>query len=150
MRTRSAILVSVLLVLGLLFPTGSWARRDAVVGSLTITKAGGVALSTELVGLAIITTPGWEKMVGQQIPPFTLPIVLDGERDDDDDGAFSGHSRRGPMYTDTNLVLTNTTASPLDLELTVRDGAGAVLLDRAPLTLAAHATISTLLSILVP
>jgi hypothetical protein len=142
MRTKAAVLGSLLLVLGLVLPSASWARREVVIGSLAVAKPGGVALTTELVGLAIIANPGWEKMIVQQLPPFTIPVVLDAERDD---GPGLPGPARKLLHTDTVVMLTNTTASALDIELTVRDGTGALLVTQVH-TLDPHSTRVLLLS----
>jgi hypothetical protein len=106
-----ALLVGVLLVPGI-----AAARRGNVVGSLTIR---GDNLPNRLVGIAVVSNPGLEKTMVQQIPPFTVPVILDVEFDDSSNGP-----RILNKNLDTNVVLTNVSTTPLTATLTLRDGDG--------------------------
>jgi hypothetical protein len=106
-----ALLVAVLLVPGL-----ATARRGNVVGSLTIS---GDNLPNRLVGIALVSNPGLEKNMVQQIPPFTVPVILDVEFDDS-----SNRPRILNKNLDTTVVLTNVSSAPLTVTLTLRDGDG--------------------------
>ena len=106
-----ALLVAVLLVSGI-----AAARRGNVVGSLTIS---GDNLPNRLVGIAVVSNPGLEKTMVQQIPPFTVPVILDVEFDDSSNGP-----RILNKNLDTSVVLTNVSTTPLTVTLTLRDGDG--------------------------
>lgn len=140
MRTIRALGLA-LLVLGLLMPglaadAPTAAAPAAIVGSLTITGAGGSALTTEVAGYALVprigSTDNGEVFLSNenpfiiQIPPFSLPIVI------------SVDPRGGST---TILYVQNAGASALVIELTLRDGAGTPLTP-SPVTetLGAHAT----------
>ena len=132
MRTRSIVAITTLLIIGLLWPTGAWARRVAVGGSLTIIQAAG-PLTTQLVVLSVTSNRGLEKVVTQQLPLpgalFVVPFFVNKDKSHDDDGDL-----------DTLLTLTNTTGAPLDLILTLRGLDGSVLTVSTPSTLSAHET----------
>ena len=138
MRTRSIVAITTLLIIGLLWPTGAWARRVAVGGSLTITQAAG-PLTTQLVGLSVTSNRGLEKVVTQQLPLpgalFVVPFFVNKDKDHDDNGDL-----------DTILVLTNTTGAPLDLILTLRALDGSVLTASTQSTLGAHETRAIVIS----
>lgn len=143
MQTKHAALLSALLIIGLLLPVGVLATPLTVFGSLTITKADGVPLTTEVMGFAVIANSGFEKNITQQIPPFTAPFFVDV-----DVGEPSGPSRKRPVLQsrfDTTVVLTNTTAAPLNIELVLRDASGDLLTTEA-MTLEPHATAVIFLS----
>lgn len=142
MRTKGAALLSALLITGLLLPVGVLATPLTVFGSLTITKADGTPLTTELVGFAAIANPGFEKTITQSIPPFTVPFFVDVDKEDS--SGSSGEKILKSRF-DTTLVLTNTTADSLSITLTLRDDSGAPLTteDR---TLDPHATVVIVLS----
>jgi hypothetical protein len=106
-----ALLVAVLLVPGL-----AAARRGNMVGSLTIS---GDNLPSRLVGIALVSNPGLEKNMVQQIPPFTVPVILDVEFEDS-----SNRPRILNKNLDTTVVLTNVSTTPLTVTLTLRDGDG--------------------------
>jgi hypothetical protein len=106
-----ALLVAVLLVPGI-----AAARRGNVVGSLTIS---GDNLPNRLVGIALVANPGLEKTMVQQLPPFTVPVIVDVEFDDSSNGP-----RILNKNLDTTVVLTNVSSTPLTVTLTLRDGDG--------------------------
>lgn len=148
MRTKSlAFLFSLLMLIA--FPVGVSASPLTIVGSLTITGDGGAALTTELVGVAMIANPGFEKNSTIQIPPFTLPVFVDGEAEDEE--GSTSKSKLLKKNFDTTVVVTNTTGASLTIELTLRDAAGALLTPTpVPMTLAAHATKVIFVSDLLP
>jgi hypothetical protein len=146
MRIRRIIRWSAWLIAGLLVASSpAVAPAAGVVGSLTVAAAAGSPALTpsDLTGVAIIANPGFEKTVTQSLPPFTVPVVVTGQ------AAAVTNATLGQASVDTTLVLTNATAGALSLELTLRDGAGAVL-STTPLSLAAHATTVVLVSTLLP
>jgi hypothetical protein len=116
MRKMLATGALALLVAVLLMPGIAGARRGNMVGSLTIS---GADLPNRLVGIAVVSNPGLEKTMVQQIPPFTVPVIVDVEFDD---------SSTGPRILNKNLettvVLTNVSTTPLTVTLTLRDGDG--------------------------
>jgi hypothetical protein len=145
MRTICALVLASL-ALGLTLPTRASAARVTIVGSLTITGAGGAALTTELVGIALIANPGGEKSATIQIPPFVLPVVIDGE-----DGGPGARGKLLSKNLDTTLLLTNTTTASMTIELTVRDGDGTSLTTSpAVVTLGPRATKVVVVSDLLP
>jgi hypothetical protein len=152
MRTKWLTVACAVLLFGTMMMAGeAVARTVRVSGSLTIAPGTGAPsdLSTALVGLAVVANPGFEKTITIHIPPFTLPIFIDGDRDDDDSSALSSHpfvNRR----LDTTLVLTNTTASTLNLLVTIYDAAGVALATAVPVSVDAHATKVIPVSDLLP
>jgi hypothetical protein len=152
MRTKWATIVCAVLTLGFVLCGQAAAHPLTVAGSLTIAKSDGGDLGTSLVGFAVIANPGFEKSITIHIPPFTLPVFIDGDREDgdDDDSAVSSSSRLVRRRFDTTVVLTNTTESLLGLKLTVRDGSGAVLANAVPVSLEAHETKVIPVSDLLP
>lgn len=138
MRTRVVPLLTVALLLGALLPGEVLARRVTVLGSLTVTKADLSALTTEVTGIAVISNPGFEKTMAQQLPPFVIPVFADKETDNPGQGSL-----------DTLVALTNTTDSALALLLTLRNAAGTVL-SATPLALPARGTAALFVSDLVP
>ncbi len=141
MRTRRTALLAILLLLGLLLPWGASAKTktETILGSLTITGA----TADQLVGVVVDHNPGFEKTITLHIPPFTVPIFLDEDKEEDMGGQVV------TSRFDTTVVLTNTTGMPLSLTLTVRDAGGMVLATTTK-TLGANATIMINLSTLVP
>lgn len=118
MLTRRATLISVVLLVNLLLPQNSSAKTQTVPGSLTITGAG----PTDLVGVVVTHNPGFEKTISQQIPPFTVPIFVDGDTDD-------------------------TTGGTLNLTLTILDASGTTTLATSMVSLPPpHATTAIDLS----
>jgi hypothetical protein len=105
-----------LLVVGLLVPGIAAARRGNMMGSLTIS---GDNLPNRLVGIAVVSNPGLEKTMVQQIPPFTVPVIVDVEFEDSSNGP-----RILNKNLDTTVVLTNVSSAPLTVTLTLRDGDG--------------------------
>jgi len=149
MRTKSLAFLFSLLMLTALLPVGASASPLTVVGSLTITGAGGAALTTQLVGIAMIANPGFEKNSTIQIPPFTLPVFVDGEAEDEE--GSTSKSKLLKKNFDTTLALTNTTGASLVIELTLRDATGALLTPTpVSMTLLSHATEVIFVSDLLP
>jgi hypothetical protein len=141
MRKKSIAVFSAVLIIALMLPAGAMAKRVTGGGSLTITKASG-ALTTELVVTAVLTNPGLEKTVAQQLPLpgplYVLPF-------------FVNEDKSNPQQTDldTILLLTNTTASSLSIILTLRALDGTVLAT-SPQTLSANQTLVLFISDLLP
>jgi hypothetical protein len=116
---RGALFVAGLITL-LLVPSLAGAKRVTVLGSLTVTLDDGVApLGVppvgQVTGLALMTNPGIEKNIPQQLPPFTIPMFTDKDK------------ATGQGSLDTFVALTNTTSAPLDVFIILRDGDGALL-----------------------
>ena len=134
MRKSILALGSTLMVVALLFPVAASAKRITTAGSLTITRPDGSKLSDELVAAAVMSNPGLEKTVTQQLPLpgpiYVLPFFVDQEK---------GNS--GPGNLDTVVALTNTTSGTLVVRLTLR-GPDGQQLPGSPrdVTLGAHAT----------
>jgi hypothetical protein len=146
MKTSRFAWMAAWLIAGLLagLSVAAWAANNNIVGSLTIAAASPApALTTELVGVAIIANRGFEKTVSQSIPPFTVPVVLS------EDPASATSANLSQINVDTTLILTNTTANVLSLVLTLYDGAG-VVLSTTPLSVGAHATVMKHVSDLLP
>ena len=141
MRTRFIALLSMLLVIGLLAPTGAWAKRVTAGGSVAI--AGDPdPLTNELVATVITANRGLEKTIVQQLPlPGPLYVVP----------FFVNEDKNKPEQGDivTTLLLTNTTGSPLSLIVALRDLDGTVLAT-SPQSLAAHETKVIQLADLLP
>ena len=135
MLTRRATLISVVLLVNLLLPQNSSAKTQKVFGSLTITGAG----PTDLVGVAVTHNPGFEKTVSQQIPPFTLPVFVDADVDDNTGQVVNSRF-------ETTVILTNTTGGTLNLTLTILDASGVNTLATSLVSLPPHATTSIDLS----
>lgn len=153
MRTKHMALLAGLLLFSLLLPPGVSAKTVTMLGSLTITKvvtAGPpiveTALTTELVGIALIANPGLEKIITQQLPPFTVPVFVDVDADDVRESSGPKILRK---RVDTTLILTNTTDDPLEIHLTLRDPGGNTLGTQSR-TLGDHATLALSLSDLLP
>jgi hypothetical protein len=140
MRNRLTWVLAAVLLGTLLVPGETAAKRILLLGSVRVDKVtpgGPVAPEDgELTGLAVIMNPGLEKTMAQQLPPYTIPVFVDV-----DNGG-------GPNL-DTLLALTNTTAAPLEVQVTLYDRTGTVLGTRT-VTLAGHATESFPVSSLVP
>ena len=151
MRTKWLIAtVAVLLFAGLVAGKAE-ASSVQVSGSLHIGPGSGAPadLSTALVGVAVVANSGFEKTVALHIPPFTVPVFVDGDRDDDSATSSSGHSFT-TRRLDTTLILTNTTAVTLNLLVTIWDAAGVALATDVPVSLAGHATKVVPVSDLLP
>jgi hypothetical protein len=150
MRTKWLVMAVAVLVAGLVAGQAA-ASQVQVSGSLHIAPGTGAPadLTTALVGVAIVANPGFEKTVTLHIPPFTVPVFIDGDVDDDSATSSTGHSfvhRR----LDTTLILTNTTAVTLNLLVTIWDAAGVALATDVPVSLAGHATKIIAVSDLLP
>jgi hypothetical protein len=141
MRGKSIAVFSAVLIIALMLPAGALAKRVTGGGSLTITKASG-ALTTELVVTAVLTNPGLEKTVTQQLPLpgplYVLPFVVNEDKSNPQQGDL-----------DTILLLTNTTGSSLSIILTLRALDGTVLAT-SPQTLSANQTLVLFISDLLP
>jgi hypothetical protein len=141
MRGKSIAVFSAVLIIALMFPAGAMAKRVTGGGSLTITKASG-ALTTELVVTAVLTNPGLEKTVAQQLPLpgplYVLPFFVNQDKSNPQQGDL-----------DTILLLTNTTGSSLSIILTLRALDGTVLAV-SPQTLSANQTLVLFISDLLP
>jgi hypothetical protein len=141
MRGKSIAVFSAVLIIALMLPAGAMAKRVTGGGSLTITKASG-ALTTELVVTAVLTNPGLEKTVTQQLPLpgplYVLPFAVNQDKSNPQQGDL-----------DTILLLTNTTASSLSIILTFRALDGTVLAT-SPQTLSANQTLVLFISDLLP
>jgi len=157
MRTKCTAFLAGLFLLGLLIPLDGAARTATILGSLTITKvlpdASRVALTTELVGISLIANPGFEMIIPQQLPPFTIPAFVDVDQEDTSDSAGRRILRK---RFETTLVLTNTTGTSLSIELTLWGPSGAGPagngnpLNKLSRTLDPHATLVLFLSDLLP
>jgi hypothetical protein len=141
MRGKSIAVFSAVLIIALMLPAGAMAKRVTGGGSLTITKASG-ALTTELVVTAVLTNPGLEKTVTQQLPLpgplYVLPFAVNQDKSNPQQGDL-----------DTILLLTNTTGSSLSIILTLRALDGTVLAT-SPQTLSANQTLVLFISDLLP
>ena len=135
MRNRLLAVLSTLLILGLILPQGAMARRHTLLGSISLTKVGGAALTNEVTGVATISNPGFEKNISEPIPPYTLPVFIDQDEADGPGSSSNVIDRR----MDTMVILTNTTGALLDVVLTLRDADG-VILNTTTVTLPAHGT----------
>jgi hypothetical protein len=125
MRTKVIVLGSLLSMLALLLPGAASAKRITVAGSVAFTKitpppTSEVSLTSELVVTAVMSNPGLEKTVTQQLPLpgplYVLPFFVDEEK---------GNS--GPGNLGTVVALTNTTGSSLTVKVTIRDAAGELM-----------------------
>ena len=119
MRTRFVVVLSTLLVIGVLTPTGAWARRVTAGGSLALSAVPG-PLTTQLSVTAITSNPGQEKSIVQQLPLpgplYVLPFFVNQDTD---------HPQSGDI--DTVLLITNTTATALEVTLVLRSLDGSLL-----------------------
>jgi len=183
MRRIHVATLAASLSLGMALPAAVSARPFTILGSLTITGDNNTPLQNNAItGFAVIANPGLEKTIVQQFPPYTLPIFIDGEEEDEstrsrpddrphgDDGP-PGLRPDGPPTSrpdrpgrpderprirllrrnlDTTLVLTNTTAASLTIELTLKNAAGNVLTGPTDMTFAAHETKLIPVSDLLP
>ena len=180
MREIHAVTLAALLGLGIALPVT--ARPLTILGSLTITGDNNAPLqNNSITGFAVIASPGLEKTMVQQLPPYTIPVFIDGEEADDDsarsrpnddhpgngpngddppglrpDGPPSNRPDERPRFRlvrrhlDTTLVLTNTTAASLTIELTLKNAAGDVLTGPTDMTFDAHETKLIQVSDLLP
>jgi hypothetical protein len=142
-RTHRRALVG-LLLLGLLIPSGVGAKRPvSVFGRLSITDSQGLPLNPAappLLGFALIANPGLEKTVTIQIPPYTFPVVVNADLDD--------QGNNGNL--DTVVVLTNVSGAPLSVRLTLLDASGtAIPLTNPVLGLALDQTVAVPLTSLL-
>lgn|SRR5574341_1137439 len=141
MRTKHSTWLAAFLLLALFLPTGASAATQTIVGSVTVTNADFTAPPTDLVGVAIIHNPGFEKTSSQQLPPFTAPIFLDVDTNDTTGDVV--HSR-----FETTLMLTNTGGAKT-IGLIIR-GAEGNQLAQETVNLGGFATVLINLSTLLP
>ena len=151
MRTKCIAFLAGLFLVGLLLPSGVAAKTVTTLGSLTITQIVGTgtaetALTTELVGMALIANPGFEMIIPQQLPPFTIPVFVDVDQEDTSE---SSGRRILKKRFETTLILTNTTDTLLKIILTFRDPSGKQV-GKTQKTLDPHATLVLFLSDLLP
>lgn len=115
MRTKLFGL-AVTLAIALLLPSAASAKRITVQGSLAFTLPGG-GIPTGLVVTTVMSNPGLEKVVAQQLPLpgpiYVVPFFVDEEK---------GNS--GPSNLRTVVALTNTTDASLTIVLTIREADG--------------------------
>ena len=90
MRRIHVVTLTLLLGLGMALPATVSARPLTILGSLTITGNNNAPLAnSEITGFAVIANPGLEKTMVQQLPPYTIPVFIDGEAEDDDEATRS-------------------------------------------------------------
>ena len=132
MRTRVVAVLSTLLIIGLLLPTGAGAKRVTAGGSIAIAGASG-PLTNQLVALVLTANRGLGHTVYQQLPLpgplFVAPFVVNDDK---------GKPEQGDLIT--TVFLTNVTGASLSVVITVYDHDGTVLATSPTLTLAAHET----------
>jgi hypothetical protein len=151
MRKRHAVVLALSLVAGLALPLAAAARPVTVLGSIAISGVDAtlvefVLTNTQITGFAVIANPGLEKTIVQQLPPYTLPVFIDG---DGPDGSPSLRLLRRNL--DTTVVLTNTTAAPLTIRVKIWRAAGTVPpLAETDLTFGPHETKTFQVSDLLP
>jgi hypothetical protein len=142
MRTRTVAVLSTLLVLGLLVPGTGWAKRVSAGGSITIAGGSG-PLTNQLVAVVFNANRGLEKTIVQQLPLpgpiYVAPFFVNEDKDKPEQGDLI-----------TLVILTNTTAAPLQITLTLRALDGDLLAPSTPLSLAAHETRVIHLADLLP
>jgi hypothetical protein len=132
MRRRFVSMLSTLLIIiGLLVPTGAWAKRVTAGGSVAIAGASG-PLTNQLVAVVLNANRGLEKTIAQQLPLpgpiFVAPFFVNEDKDKPEQGDLV-----------TTLILTNTTGGSLSVTLTLYALDGSVLATSAP-ALAGHET----------
>jgi hypothetical protein len=132
MRRRFVSMLSTLLIIiGLLVPTGAWAKRVTAGGSVAIAGASG-PLTNQLVAVVLNANRGLEKTIAQQLPLpgpiFVAPFFVNQDKDKPEQGDLV-----------TTLILTNTTGGSLSVTLTLYGLDGSVLATSAP-ALAGHET----------
>ena len=132
MRRRFVSMLSTLLIIGLLVPTGAWAKRVTAGGSVAIAGASG-PLTNQLVAVVLNANRGLEKTIAQQLPLpgpiFVAPFFVNEDKDKPEQGDLV-----------TTLILTNTTGASLSVTLTLYALDGSVLATSAPPALAGHET----------
>ncbi|MGH7263502.1 MAG: hypothetical protein ACREMB_01450 [Candidatus Rokuibacteriota bacterium] len=140
MRMARHATLGILALIGLLLACPAQAAAAAFVGSVTVEGAA----EGEVVGFAVTANPGLEKTITQQLPPLTVPVIVEGD---------AGPGPAGPKFLkknlDTLLVLTNTTGVALNLTLRLRDADGGDVGTQA-LTLNPFATQVIIVSNLLP
>jgi hypothetical protein len=122
MRMRSvAVVVSALLVLGLLAPTGAWAKRVTAGGSILLAGSSLSEPFNQVVVTLITANPGLEKTIVQQLPLpgglFSAPFFVSEEQ-----------GNPGPNDIGTTMILTNATDGPLTFTLTLFSLNGATVI----------------------
>jgi hypothetical protein len=140
MRKRAVAVVVLALVLGLMAPTGAWARRVAVGGSLLLTGSSLSEPFNQVVVTLVTANPGLEKTIVQQLPLpgglFSAPF-------------FIGEEQGNPAPNDigTTMILVNATDGPLALTLTLFRFDGSTLVTHAILLQSRVTTVLPLSSI---
>ena len=142
MRTRFVAMLSVLLVIGLLVPTGAWAKRVTAIGSVVITGDNVEPLTNQVVATVITANPGLEKTIVQQLPLpgplFVAPVFVSAEQ-----------GNPGQNDIDTTVFVTNATTSSLTIIVTVYNLNGSPLVSVSA-TLASRETRVIAVSALLP
>jgi len=143
MRIKIAVVLSTLMMVVLLVPTGAWARRVTATGSLSLTLTPAGVLTNQLVVTAVTANPGLEKIIVQELPrtggTFVLPF-------------FVGTDTVSPLPgdLDTILFITNVTGTVQTPVVTLRSLSGSVLATATLPALAPDETRIVRLSDLLP
>jgi len=142
MRNRFVALLSMVMVIGLLVPTGAWAKRVTAGGSIAIAGTS-AALTNQLVAVVITANRGLEKTISHQLPLpgpiFVAPFFVNEDKGKPDQGDLV-----------TTVILTNTTGAALSVTLTLYELDGSVLATSVQPSLAAHETRVIELADLLP
>ncbi|MBI3780352.1 MAG: hypothetical protein HY278_04735 [candidate division NC10 bacterium] len=141
MRTTRTSVVGTLLLLALLLPKQTWARTQTILGSVTILNATFSAPASDLVGIAVIHSPGFAKSTTQPLPPLTAPFFVDVDKDDTTGKVVNSRA-------ETTLILTNT-GGATTIGLIVRDAVGSQF-GQNSVTLAGFGTVTIDISALLP
>ena len=132
MRRQIVSVLSAALAIGLLVPTGAWAKRVTAGGSVAIAGGSG-PLTNQLVAVVLTANRGLEKTLPLQLPLpgplYVAPFFVNEDKDRPDQGDLV-----------TTLILTNTTGASLPITLTIYDLNGTVLTTATPPNLAGHET----------
>ena len=116
MRRSVCVALCPVLLVGLLLPSGAFAKKVTVFGSLAMAKCSNpsctsaIALTNEFVGAAVTSNPGFKHPITLHIPPFTFPVFVKKDNDNPDPNDF-----------DTTLALVNVSGSTQTIKLTLRD-----------------------------
>ncbi len=143
MRIKIAVVLSTLMMVVLLVPTGAWARRVTATGSLSLALTPAAVLTNQLVVTSVTTNPGLEKIIVQELPrtggTFVLPF-------------FVGTDTVSPLPgdLDTILFITNVTGIVQTPVVTLRSLSGSVLATATLPGLAPNETRIVRLSDLLP
>jgi hypothetical protein len=120
MRMARYATFGILVLVGLLLAGPAAAKSAAFLGSLTIEGA----TEEQVSGFVITANPGLEKTITQQIPPLTVPVIVEGEVDEVSTSSHGGGPKFLKKNLDSLLVLTNRTDGALDLTLRLRRADG--------------------------